>query len=226
MIDLRRQAPQITLVLLVAIGSVGSVLADSKGANYKLELIIDWSAELNPFEYPGKGAHTSSLIGLTHGNQFILFEDGATASSGLELVAENGRSGILKAQFEELRRKNRIGAVVEADGIKAVPGRFSTTFSTTQEHPLLSVITMVAPSPDWFTGVSAVPLHSDDGWVDVVKLPLWVWDAGTDSGPTYVAKNDDTQPRESVRLLATQHFLSGDGLIKFGTISIERQPNQ
>jgi len=225
MMELRRQAPRLSFALLLAIGSIGSVLADSKGANYKLELVIDWSAELNPFDYPGRGAHTSSLIGLTHDKSFILFEDGATASSGLELVAENGRSGILKAQFEELKRKDRIGAVVESDGIKAVPGKFSTTFSTTQTHPLLSVITMLAPSPDWFTGVSAVQLHSKDGWVDVVKLPLWVWDAGTDSGDTYLAENADTQPRESTRLLSTQHFLNGDGLLKFGTISVERQPN-
>jgi len=79
---------------------------------------------------------------------------------------------------------------------------------------------------DWFTGVSAVQLHSEDGWVDSVNLPLWVWDAGTDSRDTYLAKNADTQPRESTRLLSIQHFLNGDGLIKFGTISIERQPNE
>ena len=218
----RKRARRLSLVFLVAICGVETVFAESKQATYKLELNIDWSAGLAPFEYPD-GAHLSSLIGLTHVNGVRLFEDGAIASSGLELLAENGRFGILRAQFDELRRKKRIGSVVEAGGIKAVPGRVSTTFSTTRDHPLLSVITMLAPSPDWFTGVSAVRLHSNDEWVDAIKLPLWVWDAGTDSGASFESKNADTQPRESTRLLSTEHFLNSDGLIRMGTISIERQ---
>ena len=223
MVELKRRARHVNLIFLLVIGSIGTVLADSKQATYTITLNIDWSASLAPFEYPDGGGHMSSLIGLTHGDRVKLFADGATASSGLKLVAENGRSGILKAQFDELRRKDRVGSVIQADGIKSVPGKISTTFSTTKDHPLLSVITMVAPSPDWFTGVSAVRLHADEGWVDAITLPLWVWDAGTDSGTTYIAKNAETQPHESIRLLATPHFLNGDGLIKFGTVSIERQ---
>ncbi len=223
MIDLRILARQFGLSFLLAMGSIGGAFADTKQATYKLVLNIEWSASVAPFEYPDDAAHLSSLIGLTHGDRVSLFKDGATASSGLELVAENGRSGILKAQFDELRRKNRVGSIVEANGIKSVPGKISTTFSTTKDHPLLSVVTMVAPSPDWFTGISDVRLHSNDGWLDVIELPLWVWDAGTDSGATFKSKNADTQPHESTRLLATKHFLNSDGLIRFGTVSIERQ---
>lgn len=219
--ELSNRARRLGLVLLVAFCSVSTVFAESNQATYKVELTIDWSANLAPFEFPDD-AHLSSWIGLTHGNRFRLFEDGATASSGLELVAENGRSGILKAQFDELKRRQRIGSIVEADEIESVPGRVSTTFSTTKDHPLLSVITMLAPSPDWFTGVSAVRLNSNDEWEDVIEMPLWVWDAGTDSGVTFVSKNADTQPRESIRLLSTEHFLNGNGLVRIGTISLER----
>ncbi len=201
---------------------IGNIFAESKRASYKLEISIDWSEELAPFEHPGE-PHMSSMIGLTHGDHFSLFADGTTASSGLELVAENGRFGILKAQFEELERRDRIGSVVEAGGIKSLPGNVSSIFRTTKDHPLLSVVTMLAPSPDWFTGVSAVSLLADGKWIDAISLPLWVWDAGTDSGTTFTSMNLDTQPRESVRLLATPHFLNDGGLIKIGTISIERQ---
>jgi len=162
----------------------------------------------------------SSLIGLTHGDRFSLFAAGKTASSGLELVAENGRSGILRAQFEELERRDRIGHIVEAGGIDSLPGKASTNFRTTKAHPLLSVVTMLAPGPDWFTGVSAVSLLDGEKWVDSISLPLWVWDAGTNSGLTFKSKNTDIQPRESVRLLSTRHFLDDAGLIKIGTISI------
>jgi len=218
-----KRASCLSFILSLAIFNAGSVSADSKQATYKLDISVEWSASTAPFEFPEEAAHLSSLVGLTHTDQISLFADGETASSGLELVAENGRAGILKAQIEEWMRKDRVGALVEADGIKSVPGNISTTFKTTVDHPLLSVITMVAPSPDWFTGVSAVPLYSDDGWVDTIELPLWVWDAGTDSGTTFYAKNADTQPHESIRLLATSHFFNSDGLIKFGTITIERK---
>lgn len=195
---------------------------DSKKATYELVLSIDWSSTLSPHEYP-VGAHMSSLIGLTHNNSFVLFKDGETASSGLELLAENGRFGILRAQFEELKRKDRIGATVIADGIKKVPGKMSTTFKTTSDHPLLSIVTMLAPSPDWFTGVSRVRLYDDGEWLDSMDLPLWVWDAGTDSGESFISKNNDSQPRESIRLLSSQHFLNNEGLIRFGTVSIIRK---
>lgn len=208
--------------LIIMLFMLPTAFADSKKATYDLELSIDWNSTLAPHEYPD-GAHMSSLIGLTHNNSFVLFEDGKTASSGLELLAENGRFGILRAQFEELKRKDRIGATVVADGIKKVPGKMSTTFKTTSDHPQLSIATMLAPSPDWFTGVSRVRLYDDGKWLDSVELPLWVWDAGTDSGVSFISKNDDTQPRESIRLLSSQHFLNREGLIRFGTVSIKRK---
>ena len=220
--SMNRTSKLLLAYLFLASTSFQSVFASSKNATYELTLNIEWSQTLAPHEFPD-GAHMSSMIGLTHNNSFTLFADGETSSSGLELLAENGRFGILRAQFEELERKDRIGTTVVADGIKKVPGKMSTTFKTTSEHPLLSVVTMLAPSPDWFTGVTKVPLHADGVWVDAIDLPLWVWDAGTDSGLSFVSRNDDTQPRESVRLLASNHFLDESGLIRFGTISIERK---
>ncbi len=198
------------------------VNAESQQATYHIELRIERDQSLAPFDYPD-GAHMSSLIGLTHQDGYRLFEDGATASSGLELLAENGRFGILRAQFEELGRKQRVGTVVTIDGIKKVPGKMSTTFVATTDHPLLSVVTMLAQSPDRFTGVSGVSLYSNGEWIDEISLPLWVWDAGTDSGVSFKSRNEDTQPRESMRLLFTKHFLNDQGLIRFGSISITRQ---
>ena len=81
---------------------------------------------------------------------------------------------------------------------------------------------MIAPSPDWFTGAADVALMQGEAWIDSVTLPLWAWDAGTDAGETYTAPNADSQPRQSVRLLATPHFLSSDGLIPVGVARLRR----
>lgn len=164
----------------------------------------------------------SRLVGVSHNGRYVLFRDGHTASSGLELLAENGRSTVLKAEFEEAQRRNRIGAVIEKPGLASLPGRFVSRFTTTEEHPFLSLVTMIAPSPDWFTGVADLSLKESDRWIDQVELPLWAWDAGTDSGATYEAPNADSQPRQSVRLLAGPHFLRPIGLSSIGTLKIVR----
>ena len=97
-----------------------------------------------------------------------------------------------------------------------------TRFEARAEHPLVSFVTMIAPSPDWFTGAADVALMTRGRWVEEVVVPLWAWDGGTDGGATYEAPNQDTPPRQSVRLLATAHFLRPGGLLPVGSATIRR----
>ena len=52
---------------------------------------------------------------------------------------------------------------------------------------------------------------------------MYAWDAGTDSGVTYLAEDRDTQPREKVRLNDSAHFQPGGQRIPVGTITFIRQ---
>jgi len=65
----------------------------------------------------------------------------------------------------------------------------------------VSVIAMIAPSPDWFVGVDSIELCGNDGeWKDsisVISLPAW--DAGTDSGTTFAGGNVETMPQDVVK---------------------------
>ena len=194
---------------------------DAESVRYQLEIDITWTAETHPFEYPD-GAHVSGLVGATHNSRFALFADGRTASSGLELVAENGRSSVILAELAEGMRRNRVAETFEAPGLRALPGRFTATFDADPNRRFVSFATMIAPSPDWFTGAAGIDLRTDDGWIERLEIPLWAWDAGTDSGETYTAADADTQPRESVRLLATPQFLTDAGLAPVGVARIER----
>ena len=78
-----------------------------------------WSRTTAPYEFPDR-PHMSALIGATHNARYVLFRDGDTASSGLELVAENGRPRTLQAEFDEaLGSKARaLAAMVEQEGKK------------------------------------------------------------------------------------------------------------
>ena len=195
--------------------------AQDETAQFTMEIEITWSAETAPFEFP-TAAHMSRLIGATHHRKYVLFSDGDTASSGLELVAENGRDTTLRAEFAEAQRRRRIGSIIAGPGLASVPGSLHINFETTARHPLLSFVAMIAPSPDWFTGTADVALMRDGAWIEGADLRLWAWDSGTDSGTTYAAADDDTQPQQSVRLVASRHFLSKDGLVAVGVARLRR----
>ena len=208
--------------MVAATGFAGQAVAQNQSATFEVTLDITWGPETAPYEFPENGGHLTKVIGATHHSRFTMFRDGDTASSGMELIAENGRAGTMNAEFAEGQRRRRVGTVFEGPRLDHVPDTISFTVTTTDRHTLLSFATMLAPSPDWFTGLADVPLRDDAGWIADQSHALWAWDSGTDSAQTYIADNDDTQPQQSVRLLATPHFLTQGGLVPMGTARIKQ----
>ncbi|WP_415919813.1 spondin domain-containing protein [Tateyamaria sp. SN6-1] len=191
-------------------------------ARYRIEVTFAWDGATGAGHPEDK--HWSRLIAFAHSARYALFEDGDTASSGLALVATNGRVTVLEAELAEARRRGRVGAHVVAPGLDNGVGTFVVELPVTARHSLVSFATMLAPSPDWFSGVSGVELRDADMWRDAVSRPLWVWDAGADSGPAFSGPNMDTQPRQSVRLLTHPAFLTDAGLRPIGTVRFTRLP--
>lgn len=81
---------------------------------------------------------------------------------------------------------------------------------------------MIAPSPDWFTGVADVRLLEDGIWVAEKTVTLEAWDAGTDGGATFTAPDADTVPRETVRLADSAHFVANGKTVPVGTVAFKR----
>ncbi len=211
---------RIFLLVLLSLSATSDATAES--ARYRLELHATWSQETHPHNWPEEGGHLSDLIGVTHHSRYVMFADGRTATTGLKLVAENGRLPIMLSELEEADRRKRIGEIFMADGLKQVPGRIVVEFDAGTDHPLVSFVTMLAPSPDWFTGAASIPLQAEGAWRARLEGLLFAWDAGTDSGVSYLAEDAETQPAESIRLLATPHFFSEKGLLPVGKYRIER----
>ena len=199
--------------------AVPAIAADS--AEYRVTIQLDWSSARFPYQYP-KDPHFSRVIGMTHNSKYSLFADGDTASSGLALVATNGRTSILKAELGEALRRRRVGMIHEGDALKAGVGTVVMTIQVTEAHNRFSFVTMVAPSPDWITGRADSVLNPNGVWVESLELPMWVWDAGVDSGQTLNAPNAPVQPRESVRLAANPYFLYRTGLKPIGSVVFTR----
>ena len=203
-------------VLVFAFGLAGMGQAESGEARYAVEVEFSWVA---PEGRPAN-PHWSRLIAFAHTSKYDLFRDGDTASSGLALLATNGRVSVLEAELDEARRRNRVGEDVVLPGIAGGTGAFHFEIAVTPRFSRLSFGSMLAPSPDWFSGVSGLNLRAEENWVPEVTRPLWVWDAGVDSGQDYTGPDLATQPRQSVRLLAHSDFLRPDGLQPIGRVTL------
>lgn len=183
-------------------------------ARYAVTLDATWSAATHPSMFPAN-AHFSALAGAAHSADVSLWAHGIRASDGLRDVAERGVTTALRAEVEALG-----GAAVYAEGgaVAVSPGVARWTVGVTDERPAVSVVTMIAPSPDWFVGVDGLDLRDGDGWADRVVVDLRVYDAGTDAGATYTAANAPVGVRTPIAL--TDYApLAGTTV---GTLTVER----
>lgn len=190
-------------------------------ARYEVRIDATWTAVSHPLDYPGN-AHFSGLVGATHNDAYTLFADGATATPGLEALSEKGAHSPLDKEIRAAIDSGDAGALFESAPLFDFPGNISAQFVANSVHPFASVAAMVAPSPDWFTGVSHVALMKDGKWIDNISLTLYAWDAGTDNGTTYQAGDDDAAPRQSVRLNAAPQFSDASGMKQVGTVTFTR----
>jgi hypothetical protein len=191
---------------------------EAGSARYRVTFAASWSASTHPNAYPSS-AHFSPLIGATHATQTSLWGPGALATPGIEQMAETGATSLLIGEVNDLISQGAAGQVVSGGGVGTSPGMALGIFDIDTEHPLVSLVTMVAPSPDWFVGVHDLELLEGGQWVEVLEVPLLAYDAGTDSGLDFFSPNADTQPAEPISLISGGPFT---GATPLGTFRFER----
>ena len=144
---------------------------------------------------------------------------GAPVTTGVEDVAETGATATFAS---ELQPKVDDGTLVfEIGSVFDSPGSDSIEITATQTQSLLSMISMLAPSPDWVVCVRDFELFANGAWLESAQVEVVPYDAGTDSGATFTAADSDTQPKEGFSLPRDTQFseAAASGL---GTLSIER----
>ncbi|MEM7402808.1 MAG: spondin domain-containing protein [Myxococcota bacterium] len=177
--------------------------ADS--AHFDITFTGLWTASRQPVNYPSD-AHFSPLIGTTHNSKLTLWAVGQLASPGIQSMAETGSTTQLESEISMHRAQGVADALVKGQRIDATE---STTVSVTvsKAFPLLTVTSMIAPSPDWFVGVYARPLMQNDVWIDEATIPLQkIYDAGTDGGTDFTSANAPLNPHVPIKQLLDKHF--------------------
>lgn len=210
----------IPLTLLASLALTAAPAAAQTGAataTYRVTFDATWSAATHPTAFPPT-AHFSPLIGATLAPGAHLWQAGALASDGIEFMAETGGTTPLTSEVNALITAGTAGQVV-AGPAAGSPDLVSTTFTVTDAHPTVSLVTMIAPSPDWFVGVDAVALFENGQWKDSLTIPLFAYDSGTDSGQQFFAVNQDTNPPAAIHMI-TDGPLGGTPAL--GTFTFER----
>jgi hypothetical protein len=188
---------------------------DTAGSvRYEVEFVPIWNPATNPVEYPithGKHGLLTPAIGATHGANYRIFTPGTLPTVGLEMLSERGKQTPLDSEIEAAIDEGNAGSVVRfTDGSPGpVHGSIKTTFEATASSPLVSIVGMIAPSPDWFYGVSSVRLLQGKRWVRSIVVEAYAWDSGGDGGSTYMAEDDDLNPKQATRQAMTSHFAPG-----------------
>lgn len=176
--------------------------SNAQTANYKLEFKTVWDAANFPTNFPA-GRHFSPPVGMTHNDQVELWQSSGIATAGFKVMAETGDTAPLATEVESFKQKSFAEHVILGTGISSSMDSSDLNFSVSQSHPMVSIVSMLAPSPDWFVGVKNLNLFENGSWKQSVTIQLVVYDAGTDNGLVFTSANSETQPQAPIVRLTT-----------------------
>jgi len=162
-------------------------------ATYEVVLDMYWSEGTHGGYFP-EDAHVSPFIVWTHTGRNRLFAPGEEASLGLEKMAELGGSVTLEKEIQKEIIQKSIATYVISDRID-VPGVGREMISVPKTHASITMVAMIAPSPDWFLAINEVDLVDDNGeFIESARIPFTLYDAGTEDGTGFSFKNKPTSP--------------------------------
>lgn len=187
------------VILVVTTLQSGDAAACSGTATYTVQLDAKWTKARHPVGYPAGSAHFSPLVVYTHmagaGDNRV----GGMASEGFEKVAETGATGTM---ITELKNSNKVKDQNTGSGIGTGGGDSSKVMVKANDmYSYVSGVSMIAPSPDHVV-MFELNLCKNGQWItsmDVNSLPI---DGGTDSGATFKAANQNTNPQEAIAEVA------------------------
>ncbi|VDL86509.1 unnamed protein product [Nippostrongylus brasiliensis] len=176
-------------------------------AKYELEFIGLWSKETHPKDFPTLEhlTHFTDMLGASHSKNYSLWKIGGISTDGMKEIAEWGNT--FKAEAEAKEKAAEVRTLMKVKGLwyPEVQGRTKSNFVVNKYHHLASLATMFGPSPDWCVGISSVNLCLPDcSWVAERTFDLLPFDAGTDSGPTYMSPNSPLEPRVPIKWITTK----------------------
>ena len=166
-------------------------------ARYSIEITGKWKTP--EFVVPA-GVHFTTVLGMVHNNETYLWKLNAKASPGVENVAETGNAYPLLYEIDSaIATGKSIGLIAITAPLPT--GSSKVNVYCTSNYSYISFETMLAPTPDWFTGLSGFNLYENKRWIADTTVNLYAYDAGTEDGDVFGYNNPSTVPQQNVQLL-------------------------
>ncbi len=208
----------LSALIITAATCTGAALAQDQ-ATYQFEFVAEWSAVTHPTSFPGN-PHFSPVTGATHNDQLSIWAPGGIATTGIEVMAESGGTSALSNEVAGHINAGTADQFLRFGSVPFSPGSTSGTIQADRDYPLLSLVTMIAPSPDWFVGIHDLNLRQDGVWLDEVIIDLDPYDSGTDAGVNYTSGNSNIANHLPIANIADQFPFTNTPRI--GTLRITR----
>ncbi len=210
--------------IVLAIGVLIGISCKSKNdqehslsATYSITFNATWSNTTHPNHYPNR-AHFSKLVAVSHNSDVEFWELDGLSSLGVQNIAELGANSVFKSEVDQARALDRANTYIESIELLNLPDSTTMIIEIDKDYPLLTALSMIAPSPDWFVGVNNISLVQNNEWVNELTLPLLALDAGTDSGVDFTSANSVTNPKQPIQYLD----FGSSSLNTFGELVIKR----
>ena len=216
-------ATGLLLFLAVVLGAQPEPAHAQTTATYTVTFEGNWNTDSTPGGVAG-GAHFTTLIGAVHNSDVSFWAPGGTATAGVEGVAELGATD--RFRLEITAAGANVKSTVQESGTGATgTSTFEVEFSRT--HPLLTLLSMIGPSPDWFVGVSGLSMLDElDAWRSSYTIDLFPYDAGTEDGEEFSLNNSATTPRGTITSLRGQGKFSDTRMARLSfTLKVVSPPS-
>ena len=173
-------------------------------ATYDINFTSTWNA--SDHSTLPSNAHWSNLVGANHNSDITFLEMGGIATPGIENVAEAGSNTVFNSEVQ-----TAINAGDAEQWLQESFSPFAAISSATlsdvvvsEDYSLLTLVSMIAPSPDWMIAVSGLNLwdSSLSEWKETFTVDLFPYDAGTENGFGYSGDNAATTPRGIITTIA------------------------
>ena len=204
----------------------------ASAATYEVTFQGNWTTASTPGGVVS-GAHFTTLVGAVHNDSVTFWRSGGPASPGVENVAELGVTG----RFEsEVNAFPHAAALIKQSIARGGTASATFTIDVTPDHPLVTLLSMIGPSPDWFVGISGRSLLDGSGqWLERDEVDLFPYDAGTEEGDEFSLSNPATQPQGAITSIRGTGKFSNERMARLTfvlaatearpTVSLSASPN-
>jgi len=180
----------------------------SDSATYRIQVENYWTEKDFPQGYPDD-AHLSFFGGAVHNQAVSFWSFGEPPSPGIEDMAERGHIDILLQEVAVAIKNGTADSAVDVRKYTytkpATDGEssalvFDVVFK--RGYPLLSLTSMLGPSPDWFVGVDELSLLNQGKWLISFEEDLPLYDGGSKSNMTPVMHGPGISPPDPISYVA------------------------